>query len=123
MLTMLQAAALPIPDRVQGQGRLKEIRDLDLCWKVPVFLENITQNDVEGKPAVERTVRTPVWKLILRDHPRDELCNLKSDPGEKNDLLHDPGEKTHIRDLASLIRDWDGKTKDPVAIQFAGRYL
>ena len=122
MPTMLQAAALPIPERVQGQSRMKEIRARDLGWKGPVFLENITQNDVEGKPAIERAIRTPEWKLILRDHPRDELYNLKSDPEEKNDLIHNPDQKVRIRDLARMVRDWGEKMNDPVATQLGSRY-
>ena len=122
MPTMLQAAGLAVPERLQGQSRLKEIRARDLGWKAPVFLENITQYVVEGKPAIERAVRTAEWKLILRDHPRDELYNLTKDPAEKDDLLHDPGEKARIRDMARLLRDWGEKTNDPVAIQLASRY-
>ncbi len=103
MPTMLEAAGLPIPERLEGHSRLKEIRAHDLGWKAPVFLENITQNPIEGKRAIERAVRTQEWKLILRDHPRDELYNIKSDPGEKNDLFQEPQQKERVRDLARQI--------------------
>ena len=52
-----------------------------------MFLENITQKNVDGKPAVERAVRTERWKLILRDHPRNELYDLQADPLEQKDLF------------------------------------
>jgi arylsulfatase A-like enzyme len=122
MPTMLEAAGIPIPARVEGLSRIQEIRDRNLGWKAPVFLENITQNVVEGKHAIERAVRTPEWKLILRDHPRDELYNIKSDPDEKNDLFDNPNQRARIQDLAKLIKGWGEKTKDLVAVKLASRY-
>jgi arylsulfatase A-like enzyme len=122
MPTMLEVAGLPIPERLQGRSRLGEIRRRDLGWKEPVFLENITQKDVDGKPAIERAVRTPDWKLILRDHPRDELYDIVHDPSESVDLLNRPEQKTRVRELATLIRAWGEKTNDPVAVKLAARY-
>jgi arylsulfatase A-like enzyme len=122
MPTMLEAANLPIPARLQGRSRLGEIRKRKLGWKGPVFLENITQQNVDGKPSIERAVRTPEWKLILRDHPRDELYNLAKDPGERNDLMNDPSQKARIRELAGLILKHGEKTNDAVAVRFAKRY-
>lgn len=122
MPTMLEAAGLPIPSRLQGRSRLGEIRRHDLGWKEPVFLENITQKNVDGKPSIERAVRTPEWKLILRDHPRDELYDLEKDPGERNDLMNDPAQKVRIRKLANLILKHGEKTNDPVAVRLARRY-
>jgi arylsulfatase A-like enzyme len=123
MPTMLEAAGLPTPARVQGHSRLGEIRRRELGWKSPVFLENITQKEVEGKFAIERAVRTPEWKLILRDHPKDELYDLAHDPGERTDLLNRPEQKTRVRELARLIFQWGEKMDDPVAVRLARRYL
>ncbi len=123
MPTMLEAAGLPTPKRAQGHSRLGEIRRRELGWKAPVFIENITQKEVDGKPAIERAVRTPEWKLILRDHPKDELYDLAHDPGERNDLMHRPEQKARIRELARLILGWSEKTNDPVGPGFAKRYV
>jgi N-acetylglucosamine-6-sulfatase len=123
MPTMLEAAGLPIPQRVQGHSRLGEIRRRELGWKGAVFIENITQKDVDGKPAIERAVRTPDWKLILRDHPNDELYDLAHDPGERTDLLNRPEQKTRVRELARLIFQWGEKTSDPVAMRLAKRHI
>ena len=114
MPTMLEAAGLPIPKRAQGHSRLGEIRRRELGWKEPVFIENITQKEVDGKFAIERAVRTPEWKLILRDHPKDELYDLAHDPGERTDLLNRPEQKTRIRELARLILQWGEKSGDPL---------
>ncbi len=122
MPTMLEAAGLPSPKRLQGLSRLGEIRRRELGWKAPVFLENITQNEVEDKFAIERAVRTQEWKLILRDHPKDELYDLAHDPGERRDLMHQPEQTARIRELARLILDWSEKTSDAVGAQLAKRY-
>ena len=123
MPTILEAAGLPIPERVAGHSRIKEINAHDLGWKGPVFLENITQNQIEGKYAVERAVRTPEWKLILRDHPRDELYNIKSDPGEKR-TTSSPirPRRARVGELAKLVKDWGEKSHDAIAVKLASRY-
>lgn len=122
MPTILEAAGLPVPTRAQGKSRLAEIRNKDLGWKAPVFIENITQNKIDGSYAVERAVRTETWKLILRDHPRDELYNLVEDPGEQRDRISEPALKPKVRELAILMEEWGRKTGDPVAVSFASRY-
>jgi arylsulfatase A-like enzyme len=68
MPTILEAAGLPVPQRCQGHGRIADVRAGRLGWREPVFLENITQ-EIDGKRAIERAVRTENWKLILRDRP------------------------------------------------------
>jgi arylsulfatase A-like enzyme len=123
MPTMLEAAGLPVPKRAQGKSRLGEIRRKELGWKEPVFIENITQKEVDGKAAIERAVRTPEWKLILRDHPKDELYHLTLDPGERQDLMQQPEQKARIRELARLILGWSEKTNDPVGAKLAKRYV
>lgn len=122
MPTILEAAGLPAPARGQGKSLLSEMRRNDLGWKGPVFVENITQLKIDGKFAVERAVRTEEWKLILRDHPRDELYNLADDPLETRDLISQPTLKGQVRELARLIRDWGQQTGDPVGVKFASRY-
>ena len=89
MPTMLQAAGLPVPERVQGRSRLAEVRNRDLGWKEPVFLENITQKPVDGKPAIERAVRTPEWnysaiwnKEKYEGRYAPQLYDRKKDPEE-----------------------------------------
>jgi choline-sulfatase len=122
MPTMLEAAGLPVPERVQGVSRLGEIRTRDLGWKSPVFLENITQKNVGDRPAIERAVRTAGWKLILRDHPQDELYHLEADPGEQKNLIQEPDRKALVREMAQLLLHWGEKTDDSVAVEFAKRY-
>ncbi|MBI3697202.1 MAG: sulfatase-like hydrolase/transferase [Acidobacteria bacterium] len=119
MPTILEAAALPLPARLQGRSRLGEMEKRQTGWKAPVFLQNITQKAVDGRPLIERAVRTEKWKLILRDRLRNELYNLEEDPGETNDLFPDPRWKAKGKELAGLILDWGRRLEDQVAVGLA----
>lgn len=116
MPTILDAAGIPIPSRVQGRSRIPETLRGDTGWKEPVFIENIPHEPLEGKRVVERAVRTDRWKLILRDHPRNELYDLVADPGEKNDLFLYPEFAPKIKELARLMQDWGNRLNDQVAV-------
>jgi len=121
MPSILEAAGLAAPPRCQGRSRNAELRSGQLGWKDPVFLENITQQDIDGKPAIERAVRTERWKLILRDHPRCELYDLQADPRERNDLYS--REPAKVKELAALIMSWGKRSGDPVAEEMARKQL
>jgi len=123
MPTLLEVAGLPLPARLQGHSRLEEIRKNDLGWKAPVFLENISQRPIDGKRSTERAVRTEQWKLILRDHPRDELYNLAADPGEADNLLPRPESRPRVKELAGLVLRWSERVNDPVAARLAKKYI
>ena len=115
--TVLEAAGIAVPARIQGRSRLHVIRARRTGWREPVFIENITQKQVDGRPAVERAVRTARWKLILRDHPRHELYDLEADPAESHDLFaRMPGK---ARELAGLIRRHGERTGDAVGVRLA----
>ena len=119
MPTILEAAGLPRPSRLQGRSRLGEMEKRQTGWKAPVFLQNITQKMVDGRPLVERAVRTEKWKLILRDRVRNELYNLEEDPGEQKDLFPDPRSQAKVRELAGLILAWGRRVDDRVAVDLA----
>jgi arylsulfatase A-like enzyme len=121
MPSILEAAGVALPARLEGHSRLADIRGGRTGWREPVFLENITQESVDGKPSIERAVRTERWKLILRDHPRCELYDLQTDPGERTDLF--ARQPAKARELARLIRQWGQKMNDPVAVDLARKQI
>ena len=125
MPTILDAAGVPIPSRVQGRSRIPDIQKGDTGWREPVFMENVTGAPIPigGKPALERAVRTQRWKLILRDHPRNELYDITADPAEKNDLFLYPDFVPEIKELSRLIHDWGERLDDPVAVELSRKLL
>jgi arylsulfatase A-like enzyme len=121
MPTILKAAGIKAPPRLHGISRIPGIRHGRTGWKGPVFLENINQKDVDGKPAIERAVRTEGWKLILRDHLPSALYDLEADPGESHDLYVTSPRK--VLEVTKLLRMWGEAMQDPVAIKLAGRHI
>ena len=101
----------------------------DMSHKDPVYIEwNPSQDRSETTATMEgfspeqvaealsasiRTVVTPDgWKLCLSDKDKNQLFNLKSDPGETSNLYSSPGSKEVIAHLENLIREWQEKVKD-----------
>ena len=129
MPMILEAAGLPIPERVEAKSRIGEILNNDMAWKEPVFHMNVFNRYQPGEPHIDRMVRWRGWKLILRNQPlpdvppRDELYNLDADPQEQNDLLARPESKPKVQELARLLLEWGHKMGEETAVEFAGRYV
>ncbi len=128
MPMMLEAAGLPIPERLHGKSRMAAIRAGDTGWKEPVFQQNRTQPGIDDGPHDERMVRLGEWKLIVRRYARprppesgDELFNLSLDPKEVNNRIAEPEMRAKVRELAGLMLDWGRRINDPVAVQLANR--
>jgi arylsulfatase A-like enzyme len=127
MPTMLDAAGIAIPSRVQARSRLPQIASGKMEWSEPVFEQNITQPKLLGGPHDERMVRMREWKLILRKFRNNEpppelameLYNLAGDPGQRADLSLEPASAPRIRELAGLMLDWGKRIADPIAVELA----
>ena len=123
MPTILDAAGIAIPERVQGRSRIPNIEKGDVGWKEPVFMENIPHEPLEGQRVVERAVRTERWKLILRDHSRSELYDMAADPAEKQDLFLYPEFAAQVKELGRLILDWGQRCDDPASVELAQKIV
>lgn len=95
------------PGRVDGVslmpllkgGRLK---DRPLFWHYPHY------SNQGGEPG--SAIREREWKLIrFYDKPRQELFNLRDDPGETRNLIH--RESARARKLASRLDAWLAETR------------
>ena len=99
----------------------------------PVFLEwNAARKRTKKKPGTKlaaakdvenalgestRAVVSPDgWKLCLRDKDKNELYNLRDDPGEMRNLFYDDSRKDVIARLTSDIHDWQQKTGDKLVV-------
>jgi len=128
MPTMLAAAGLKVPERVEGISRIPRILKRDTGWKEPVFTQNITQPKLMDGPHHERMVRLREWKLILRKlrNPNapnmDELYDLNADPGERRNRIAEGATKPKTRELAGLMLAWGNKIGDGLAVKLAKRY-
>jgi arylsulfatase len=60
-----------------------------------------------------RSIVTPEgWKLCLRDHDKNQLYDLKKDPGETTNLYFESGNREIIKGLADRIFNWQQKVDD-----------
>jgi hypothetical protein len=59
-----------------------------------------------SRPPMRQSVIKGEWKLIVGG-PKPELFNIRTDPGELNNLIGE--EKPRVAELRKLIEDWDAK--------------
>jgi choline-sulfatase len=57
-------------------------------------------------------IRTNLWKLILRDHGKEELYDMIYDPNEVNNLIDVHGYEKVITDLKERLLRWYLRTSD-----------
>jgi arylsulfatase A-like enzyme len=118
----------------QCVGRsLSELVKGNVMAPAPVFLEwNAARKRTKKKPGTKlaaakdvenalgestRAVVSPDgWKLCLRDKDKNELYNLRDDPGEMRNLFYDDSRKDVIARLTSDIHDWQQKTGDKLVV-------
>ena len=101
MPTLLGYLGLPVPDDrdIVGQSFLP-----CLLGQEDKGREHVVIYDEYGET---RMVRTRVWKYVQRapDGP-NELWDLVKDPGERRNLIDDPGHAERIDDMRVLLEQW-----------------
>jgi len=64
-----------------------------------------------------RAVVTPDgWKLCLRDKDKNELYNLRDDPGERKNLYSDPAQTDTVKRLTNEIHQWQQRVGDTLKV-------
>ena len=106
--TILEAAGLPVPDRVQGRSFLKLARGKDDAWKDLCYSQLATA-----------MVRTPQWKFI--DNTRNlggtfELYDMRNDPKEQRNAVEDAHHREMIADFKKQLTTWRADKPAPVRI-------
>ena len=99
--TLLAAAGIPAPATMQG----RDLAPLYLAavkpmWRTEYFYEHATISSTNFIPASEALVRRD-WKYFYwPDFKTEQLFDLRADPQEENDRIHDPalsGRLTEMR--------------------------
>lgn len=106
--TLCDMAGLSAPPKLAGyslrpllDGRQERVRD-------SVFLPFLD---------IQRAVRDERWKLIA--YPKLgylQLFDLQNDPNETKDVFGDPANAPHVARLRQLMKEWQAKVGDKVAI-------
>ena len=89
--TILTAATLAIPPRMQGKNFAALYQDVEQpVWRNEYFYEHATIKDIDFIPSSEALVRKD-WKYFYwPDFKYEQLFDLRNDPLEENDLIADP---------------------------------
>lgn len=113
--TLLQAAGLPIPPRMQTRSMLP-------LWTDPAahpeFREDVYSEYLDSNPdspsQFRSVLRTPRWKIIRSHQSKpSELYDMKNDPLEQNNLWNDPQHAAIREELLERLCDRVAMTVDP----------
>jgi arylsulfatase A-like enzyme len=89
--------------------------------KVRKHTQLATAADV--KRAVNESTRAAIspdgWKLCLRDADKNELYNLREDPGERHNLYSQSENREVVARLTAQIHSWQEKNADSVKLSLA----
>jgi len=107
--TLLAAAGVSAPRRMQGKSYLKLAQGKQTEWRDSFLYEYFDDLGFPHPPI--RAVRTKEYKYInyLEDRFKDELFNLKKDPHEQNNLIDDPQAAPKLRELKEELKRLEKK--------------
>ncbi len=131
--TMLDLLGKQAPPQCAGsslaplvRGETKPAESVFLEWMPNPGTANRTRPDsklatpADQKRVKQESTRAAVsadgWKLCLRDHDKNELYNLNSDPGESVNLFYRDGHSDTVSRLTGEIHAWQQKTHDPITV-------
>jgi arylsulfatase A-like enzyme len=127
--TLLELMGQPIPDKLEGVSRVREMRDGGSLEDNPVFAEwngnDNTELPADTSPELVRRVKNQPWRTIIHKgwklnlSPADqcELYNLNRDPFEQVNLFDAPNEKGRVREMTARLKEWQKKTKDTTQLE------
>jgi len=110
--TILTAAAIPVPDVMQG----RDIAPLYLAkekpsWRTEFFYEHPTFNRIDFIPASEALVRKD-WKYFYWPEQKiEQLFDLTTDPIEENDLAADPKHAAKLTEMRQRFNELKNAAK------------
>jgi iduronate 2-sulfatase len=108
--TLADLAGLRPPGNLEGRSLRRLLENPDATWERPAF----TQTTWLGYPG--HSVRTERYRYIEWDNGREgaQLYDYATDPGEKNNLIHDPGHVQVAAELKALVRkNWANEYRPP----------
>lgn len=117
--TVVEMAGIGMPPNLAIDGRSFVPFLKDPAASIPWDDTLIGQYDMHhGQVARMRSIRTPEWKLVRHFEPgvKDELYDLKNDPGETVDLIDDPAHRERLATLKAELHRRLTAIHDPIAV-------
>lgn len=115
--TILDIFGFDIPGSLEGVSLLPTLKNRDEKIKPYTFLEFAryeVDHDGFGGFQPIRAATDGRFKLSINLMTTDELYDTEKDPGEMNNLLHDPVYKEKRDELHDAILEWMNETRDPL---------
>ncbi|HZS55190.1 MAG TPA: sulfatase [Bryobacteraceae bacterium] len=113
--TVLELAGVDIPARMQGRSLVKLAKGEPTAWRKE-WLYEYYEYPASQKVRPHRGVRTDRYKFIhyYSEQPEEfEVYDLKSDPGERNNLYGKPEHEDLTRMLKTKLTELRRQTDDP----------
>lgn len=104
--TLLAAAGVAVPERMQGRDLAPLLRGQRMDdWREDFFYEHAIIKAVDFIPSSQALVGNH-WKyLFWPDHQVEELFDLVADPREERDLIKDPAQAAALTTLRQRFAD------------------
>ncbi len=104
--TILAAAGLPAPARMQGRDfATLYLAARSPAWRTEFFYEHATIKNIRFIPSSEALVRKDVKYVYWPDFKHEELFDLRADPLEENNLVHDPARAEQLVSLRARFAE------------------
>jgi len=110
--TILDLAGVEIPTSMQGKSLLPLFEGKSANWRTSFYGEYFHEKPYPLIPTWQ-SVRTEDWKYVhyTEIDGMDELYDLKNDPFEMNNLIHNPGAATRLAELQKELTKLHDETK------------
>jgi len=112
--TILELAGVSVPENMDGASLKPVLEGKNTGWRKD-FLYEYYEYPGPHSGRMNRGIRTDRWKYIhYFEEPQEfELYDLRNDPHEMNNLIHDPGYKELIERLRKRMEELRRETNDP----------
>ena len=126
-LTVLELAGLRPPGHLRGQSLVALARGKEVPWRDALLYEYYWERNYPQTPTLH-ALRSDTHKYI-RAHgvwDLDELFDLRSDPGEENNLIFSPGHEGLATQMNARLFELLGETHGmdiPMKPDTGARYL
>jgi arylsulfatase A-like enzyme len=125
--TLLELLGKPVDPQCAGQSRAPLLRgqpmppeNVFMQWAPEGFHEHTKEKPDDVRTAITESTRAVVtpdgWKLCLRDRDKNELYNLRLDPGEEHNLYYAGQQRAIISRLTNDIHRWQERIGDAVKV-------
>jgi N-acetylglucosamine-6-sulfatase len=125
--TVLDLAGLKAPSHMRGQSLVPLARGEQVPWRDAVLYEYYWERNYPQTPTLH-ALRTDTHKYI-RAHgvwDLDELFDLRTDPGEENNLIFSPGHEALVQQMNGRLFEMLAETSGltiPMKPDVGARYL